>query len=144
MDGLEEFHDPKKISERLAFHRNAIVEEQRAREICDAVLTGPSKWWGNALRAVEGSGTAGMVTVLIERAEVAIRHSPSDALALSDLAVGVGAQLQPDLYPYDHVMKLRGQALREQAFVLSCMGRLREAESIAGMAGCSSRSSRCP
>jgi tetratricopeptide (TPR) repeat protein len=135
MDGLEEFHDPEKISERLAFHRNAIAEEQRAREICDAVLTGPSQWWGNALRAVEGSGTAGMVTVLIERVDAAIRHSPPDALALTDLAVGVGAQLQPDLYTYDDVMKLRGQALREQAFVLSCMGRLREAESIAGMAG---------
>jgi tetratricopeptide (TPR) repeat protein len=135
MDGLEEFHDPERISERLAFHRNAIAEEQQAREICDAVLIGPSQWWGNALRGVEGSGTAGMVTVLIQRSEAALRHSPPDALALSELAVGSAAQLPPDRCPYDHVMKLRGQAMRQQAFVLSCMGRLMEAERIAGMAG---------
>lgn len=135
MDGLEEFHDPERISERLAFHRNAIAEEEQARETCDEVLVGPSQWWGNALRNVEGSQTAGMVTILIQRSEAALRHSPSDGLALSELAVGCAAQLPPDRYPYDHVMKLRGQAMRQQAFVLSCMGRLMEAERIAGMAG---------
>jgi len=135
MDGLEEFHDPEKISERLAFHRNVIAEEQQATEICDAVLTGPSQWWGNSLRGVEQSQTAGMVTILIQRSEVALRQSPPDALALSELAATIAAQLPPDRYPYDHVMKLRGQAMRQQAFVLSCMGRLMEAARIADMAG---------
>ena len=67
MDGLEEFLDPEKIYERLAFHRNAIAEEKLAREICDTVLTGPPQWWCNAVRRVEGSETAGMVTILIQR-----------------------------------------------------------------------------
>jgi tetratricopeptide (TPR) repeat protein len=134
MDRLEEFHDPERISERLAFHRNAIAEEQEAAEICDAVLTGPSQWWGNALRPVERSRTAGMVTILIQRSETALRHSPPDALALSELAVEIAAELPPGKYPYDHVMKARGQAMRQQAFVLSCLGRLPEAARVAEMA----------
>ncbi|HEX7139743.1 MAG TPA: tetratricopeptide repeat protein [Vicinamibacterales bacterium] len=135
MDGLEEFHDPERISKRLAFHRNAIAEEQQAREICDAVLTGPSQWWGNALRGVEESRTAGMVTILIQRSYAALDHSPPDALALTELAVTIAGQLPPDRYPYDQLMKLRGDAMREQAFVLSYMGRLMEAARIADMAG---------
>jgi tetratricopeptide (TPR) repeat protein len=135
MDRLEEFHDPERISERLAFHRNAIAEEQEANEICDAVLTGPSQWWGNALRAIDGSDTAGMVTILIRRSEAALRHSPPDALALSEIAVGIAGRLKPNAYPYDHVVKLRGQAMRQQAFVLSCMGLLMDASRIADMAG---------
>jgi tetratricopeptide (TPR) repeat protein len=135
MERLEEFHDPERISERLAFHRNAIAEEQEAKQICDAMLTGPSQWWGNALRGVEGSGTAGMVTILIERSEAVLRHTPPDALALSEIAVGIAARLDPNHYPYDHVLKLRGQAMRQQAFVLSCMGLLMDASRIADMAG---------
>lgn len=135
MDRLEEFHDPERISERLAFHRNAIAEEQQATEICDAVLAGPSKWWSNALRSVERSRTAGMVTILIQRSEAALRHSPPDALALSELAVEVAGELSPEEYPYDSVMKARGQAMRLQAFVLSWLGRLPEAALIAEMAG---------
>jgi len=133
MDGLEEFHDPEKISKRLEFHRNAIAEERQAREICDAVLSGPSSWWRNKLLGVEGSATAGMVTVLVERSAVAIRQSPRDALALSELAVAIAGQLDPRRYPNDHVMKIRGQAMREEAYVLCCLGRLREAERSAGM-----------
>ena len=135
MDGLEEFHDPERISQRLAFHRKAIAEEQDARNICAAVFIGPSQWWGNALRGVEGSQTAGMVTILIQRAETALTQSPPDALELSGLAVSVAAQLKPEDYPYDQVMKLRGQALREQAYVLSYVGRLVEAARIADLAG---------
>jgi hypothetical protein len=98
MDRLEEFHDPERISERLAFHRNAIAEEQEAKQICDSVLTGPSQWWGNALRAVDGSDTAGMVTILIQRSEAALRHSPPDSLALSEIAVGIAGRLRPRLH----------------------------------------------
>jgi tetratricopeptide (TPR) repeat protein len=134
MSRLEEFHDPERISERLAFHRNAIAEEKEATEICDAVLTGPSNWWSNALRAVEGSRTAGMVTILIQRSEGALRHSPPDALALSELGVEVAGELSAVKYPYDCVMKARGQAMRQQAFVLSFLGRLPEAARIAEMA----------
>jgi tetratricopeptide (TPR) repeat protein len=134
MEGLEAFHDPEKIGERLAYHRNAIAEEREAREICDALLTGPSRWWGNALRGVEGSRTAGMVTILIERSDAALDHSPPEALLLSELAVEFASQLNFADYPYDQLMKFRGDAMRTHAFVLSCMGRLREAERIAELA----------
>ena len=134
MERLEEFHDPERISERLAFHRNAIAEEEEARRVCDAMLAGPPQWWGNAVR-VQGAGTAGMATVLIQRSEAALRHSPPDALSIIELAVEVAAELKAGDYPYDHVMKVRGQAMRQQAFVLSYVGRLPEAARIADMAG---------
>lgn len=134
MNGLEEFHDPERISERLAFHRNAIAEEEEAREICDAALTGPAQWWNNTLRRAGRGRTAGMVTILVQRSEAALRHSPPDALVISELAVELAAEFQQGDYPNDHLMKLRGQALRQQAFVLSCLGRLPEAARVAGMA----------
>lgn len=134
MDGVEEFHDPERISERLAFHRNAVAEEEEARDICDTALSRPSQWWRNAFRATPGGCTAGMVTVLIERSEAALRHSPPDALAIIELAVEIAGELHPDDYPYKHVMRVRGQAMRQQAFVLSYAGRLQEAARIADSA----------
>ena len=134
MERLEEFHDPERISERLDFHRNAIEEEEQAKEVCDAMLAGPPQWRSTAIRT-QGACTAGMVTVLIQRSEAALRHSPPDALSIIELAVEVAAELRVGDYPYDHVMKVRGQAMRQQAFVLSYLGRLPEAARIADMAG---------
>ena len=134
MERLEEFHDPERISERLAFHRNAIAEEEEARDICDTALGGPPQWWSNAFRGTPGGCTAGMVTVLIERSEAALRHAPPEALAIIELAVGIAGELHPESYPYKHVMKVRGQAMRQQAYVLCCIGRLEEAARIAELA----------
>lgn len=134
MESVEDFHDPERISERLAFHRNAIAEEEEAKQICDTALTGPSQWWSNAFRGAPGGLTAGMVTILIQRSEAALRLSPPDALAIIELAVEIADDLQPEDYPYDHVLKVRGQAKRQQAWVLSCLGRLPEAARIAELA----------
>lgn len=134
MERLEEFHDPERISERLAFHRNAIAEEEEARDICDTALGGPPQWWRNAFRGTPGGCTAGMVTVLIERSESALRHAPPDALAIIEAAVEIAGELHPGDYPYQHVMKVRGQAMRQHAYVLSCVGRLQEAATIADLA----------
>jgi tetratricopeptide (TPR) repeat protein len=72
-----------------------------------------------------------MINVLIERAEVNYCRSPLDTLALAEIAVSIAKQLDVREYPYDYVYKVRGQAFREQAYMLSYLGRLREAAAAA-------------
>ncbi len=131
MDIQYEFGDPERIAARLAFHRRVIAEEESARQACDRLLTGPSQWWGNAIRQAEGGRTAGMVTVLIERSERVLPRSPLDALVLSEAAVEIAKLIALDAYPYDYVVKIRGQAYMRHAYVLSFLGRLREAAEVA-------------
>lgn len=126
-----EFGDPERVSARLAFHRRVIAEEEAARTLCDRLLKGPSRWWGNTIRQQEGSLTVGMVTVLIERAAAAIARSPVDGLELAETAAAIALQIDASEYPYDYVYKVRGQALLEKAFILSFLGRLREAAAVA-------------
>lgn len=131
MDILREFGDPERISARLAFHRRVIAEEEAARAICDRALTGPSRWWHNALSKDDRSRTAGMVEVLMERSAELIARAPLDSLAIAEIAVAIANGIECREYPYDHVFKIRGQALRWKAFALSYVGRLREAEEAA-------------
>jgi tetratricopeptide (TPR) repeat protein len=128
-----EFRDPERIAARLEFHGRIIDEEEEARSICERVLTGPSRWWDNAIRQQACGRSAGMVTALIERSEAALARSPLDALALAEIAVGIAKRIDVSEYPYDYVYKLRGQALRRHAFVLSYVGKLREAAEVADL-----------
>ncbi|HEX7253626.1 MAG TPA: hypothetical protein VF376_12145 [Thermoanaerobaculia bacterium] len=135
MDIEQEFRDPRLLSARLAFHGKVIAEEEAAEAICDRVLRGPSRWWRNALFQEEGFRTAGMVAILFQRMDEPLQKSLPDALVLSELAIEVANAIETDEYPYDHVQKIRGQALREHAYVLTCIGRHREAGRIADLAG---------
>ncbi|HEV8433749.1 MAG TPA: hypothetical protein VGR95_10085 [Thermoanaerobaculia bacterium] len=134
LDIEHELTDPELMSERVAFHARLMAEEQAAAAICDRVLQGPSRWWGNALDQVEGVHTAGMVAVLISRAEDVVPKRPAEALDLVDLALRVAEGIAEDAYPYEHLLKIRGQAMRERSFVLSYMGRFREAAATAEFA----------
>lgn len=131
MDIQYEFGDPERISARLEFHRRVIAEEEAARETCDRVLTGPSRWWANAIQQSEGSRTAGMVAVLIERSENILPRSPVDALVLSEIAVDIAKEIPLQAYPYEYMVKVRGQAYRRKAYVLSFVGNLPEALKVA-------------
>lgn len=131
MDLQREFGDPERIRERLDFHRRVIAEEAAAAEICGRLLTGPSRWWRNALMQDAGYRTAGMVETLIKRSEEVYGSSPLDALVLSEIAVEIAEGIPIVAYPYDHVVKVRGRALREKAYLLSFLGRLPEANRIA-------------
>jgi tetratricopeptide (TPR) repeat protein len=126
-----EFGDPERITARLEFHRRILAEEEEARSTCERVLAGPSRWWDNAIRQEQCGGTAGMVTALIERSEAALAHSPFDALALAEIAAGIAKHIDVSEYPYDYVYKIRGQALRRHAYVLSYVGNEREAAEVA-------------
>ena len=131
MDIKAEFSDPERISARLDFHRRVIAEEEAAKAICDRALAGPSRWWANAIDKESGGRSAGMVEILIQRSEAILPRSPLDALAIAEIAVTIAAAIDAGEYPYDHVFKVRGQALRRKAFVLSYLGQLLEASSVA-------------
>ncbi|MGN6182123.1 MAG: hypothetical protein ACTHQM_00540 [Thermoanaerobaculia bacterium] len=110
-----------------AFAERARREEIDARKICDAVLTGPSAWWPQRLRQAQNARTGGMVKELIERARVIMDTSPANGLAVTALAIEVANELEINEYPCDYVIKLRAQAYREHAFLLSFVGRFPEA-----------------
>jgi tetratricopeptide (TPR) repeat protein len=110
-----------------AFAERARLEDERAAILCDEILSGPPTWWKQRLRKAEGAATAGMVKQLLERTRTLIDSSPANALQVTALAIEVANALDVSEYPCDYVIKLRAQALRDHAHVLSFMGRYPEA-----------------
>jgi tetratricopeptide (TPR) repeat protein len=106
-----------------AFAERARVEEHRAEELCDQILTGPATWWRQRLRKTEGACTAGMVKKLLDRMRQFLETSPANALQVTALAMEVANTLDVAEYPCDYVIKLRAQAMRDHAYVLAFMGR---------------------
>ena len=119
------------LSTVTAFAERARLEEERAIALCDEILSGPSSWWRQRLRKSEGFCTAGMVKQLLERMRTMLERSPANALQVTALAIEVANGLDVIGYPSDYVIKLRAQALRDHAYVLSFMGRYPEALEVA-------------
>ncbi|HEX8171330.1 MAG TPA: hypothetical protein VF824_12390 [Thermoanaerobaculia bacterium] len=111
----------------MAFATRAREEEARAAAACDAIFTGPPAWWQQRLRSVAGTSSAGMVKELLARMREALASSPANALQMTAMAVQVANDLDVAAYPCDYVVKLRAQAYRDHAYVLSFMGRYPEA-----------------
>ncbi|HEU4887674.1 MAG TPA: tetratricopeptide repeat protein [Thermoanaerobaculia bacterium] len=115
----------------VAFAERARMEEQDAVATCDAVLTGPAAWWPQRLRKEGNSFTGGMVKELLERMRSMLGTSPANALQITALAIEIANALDVSDYPCDYVIKLRAQACRDHAYVLSFMGRYAEALELA-------------
>jgi tetratricopeptide (TPR) repeat protein len=111
----------------VAFAEQARREDEEAVEICDEILSGPPQWWQQRLRKTQGAHTAGVVKQLIERVRPSLDTSPANALQVTSLAIQIANALDVSEYPCDYVIKLRAQALRDHAYVLSFMGRYPEA-----------------
>ena len=111
----------------VAFAARAKQEEQHAKTLCDEILSGPSSWWPQRLRKADRAFTAGMVKELLERMRQMLQSSPAAALQVTALAIDVSHALDIAEYPCDYVVKLRAQAFRDHAYVLSFMGRFPEA-----------------
>ncbi len=114
-----------------AFAERARSEEQDAIAICDAALTGPSAWWAQRLRQSGKAYTGGMVKELLQRMRSMLGNSPANALQVTALAIEIANELDVADYPCDYVIKLRAQACRDHAYVLSFMGRYPEALELA-------------
>jgi tetratricopeptide (TPR) repeat protein len=102
-------------------------EDERAIALCDEILTGPSTWWRQRLRKTDGANTAGMVKQLLERMRSMLETAPVNALQVTSLAVEIANDLDVAEYPGDYAIKLRAQAHRDHAYVLSFLGRYAEA-----------------
>lgn len=118
-----------------AFAERARREEHEAAALCDEILTGPPAWWPQRLRQAENAYTAGMVTQLLERVgPIMDKESPAHALQVTAMAIEVANALNVVEYPCDYAVKLRAQAYRDHAYVLSFLGRFPEALSFADRA----------
>jgi len=124
---------PERIAALATFKKRLQDEDAAASELLDSVLKGPSAWWGNSLRK-SGVRTAGVVRQLLVRTRSIGDRAPADALVVSTLAVEIADSLAVTDYPSDFVITLRAQALRDQAFSFSSMGRFREATAAADRA----------
>ena len=111
----------------VSFAARAKQEEEEAHVLCDEILTGPSSWWPQRLRKAAGAHTAGMVKELLERMRQMVKSSPAAALQVTALAIDIAHALDVTEYPCDYVVKLRAQAFRDHAYVLSFMGRYPDA-----------------
>jgi len=124
----EEVPAPRQfVLDVVAFAARAKQEEEHARALCDEILSGPSSWWPQRLRKADRAYTAGMVKELLERMRQMLESSPAAALQVTALAIDVSHALDVAEYPCDYVVKLRAQAFRDHAYVLSFMGRFPEA-----------------
>ena len=119
---------PRKfVLDVAAFATRVREEDERAVALCDEILTGPPAWWRQRLRTAQSVQTAGMVKQLLERWRPMVQKAPSDALQVTALAIELANALDVAQYPCDYVVKLRAQAFRDHAWVLSFMGRHPEA-----------------
>lgn len=110
-----------------AFAERARAEEESAAILGEEILTGPSTWWPQRLRKTQGARNAGMVKQLLERMRTMLESSPANALQVTAMAIDIANALDVCEYPCDYVVKLRAQAARDHAYVLSFMGRYPEA-----------------
>lgn len=125
-DGVDRETLPEKPL-AVTFAQRLAAEDEQAKELCDQILTGPPAWWATRLRKSANARTAGMVRQLLERMRGIVQGSPVNALQVTTLAIEVANDLEIAAYPSDFVVTLRGQTLRDHAFVLSFVGRMPEA-----------------
>ena len=109
------------------FSARAKAEDVQASALCDEILSGPAAWWSQRMRQNAGTLTAGVVRELLERMRKYLASSPANALQVTALAIDIANALPVSGYPCDYVVKLRAQAFRDHAHVLSFMGRYPEA-----------------
>lgn len=110
--------------EEIAAMFAAVDEEDAAADaLCRSLLTGPPALWRERVRGTPGTRTVGMVRQLLQRVPQLLECRPADALHATSLAVTIADILNPQDYWPDHVLLAQGQALREHARVLSCLGR---------------------
>jgi tetratricopeptide (TPR) repeat protein len=118
----------------IEFSERVKSEDERAAAICDEILSGPASWWPQRLRQAEGAQTAGMVRQLLDRMRQLLGTSPANALQVTAMAIDIANALPLTDYPCDYAVKLRAQAYRDHAHVLSFMGRYPEALQVADRA----------
>jgi tetratricopeptide (TPR) repeat protein len=123
------------FAEIAALSRRMTLEDNEACQICDDILTGPAAWWETRFRNHGYQPSAGVVRQLLERMRQLLAKSPSQALAVTSLAIEIAGALTTPPYPRSFLSTLRGQVLRDHAFVLGFLGRFPEALQACDLSG---------
>lgn len=118
------FRMPPGLAAKLA---RIDAEDAAAAALCNRLLVRPMSLWRERVRTTPGTKTAGMVRELLHRMPGLIEHSPADALEVTSIALAIAEVLDERAYWPEYVVTARAQAFRDHAYVLSFLGRYREA-----------------
>lgn len=121
-------------AEIAAILREADAERERAKALCDSLLTGSSRTWKARFSGSPETRTLAVVQQLLERVPALRERRAQDAFHATSIAVAIAEALDSTKYPPDHVELVRGFALWEHASVLAYLGQVREALRFAGQA----------
>jgi tetratricopeptide (TPR) repeat protein len=119
---------PETIKNLRAFADRMAAEDTAAGATLAEFLAGERETWMPRLQERPEWRTAGMVRQLLVAYECALDTMPSDAVAITALAVDIAEQLPVASHPGDTVAKLRGAAWRDRAYALFYTGQFADAE----------------
>ncbi|MBV8518003.1 MAG: hypothetical protein JO197_11440 [Acidobacteria bacterium] len=119
---------PETIRSLRAFADRAAAEDTAAEAFVAELLAGDRETWMPRLQQHPEWRTAGMVRRLLAAYERALDTMPSDAVAITSLAIDIAEQLPTTAHPGDTVAKLRGAAWRDRAYGLLFTGQFAKAE----------------
>lgn len=120
--------NPNTIATLRAFATNMAAEDAAAEAFVADLLAGARETWMGKLAAHPEYRTAGVVRKLIAAGAAAIDEMPTDAVAISELAVDIAEHLPSDRYRTDTVARLCGTAWRERAYAMFFVGNFAEAD----------------
>jgi len=119
--------NPQTIANLRAYADAQQTEDEAAVPLVAVLLAGPREEWMPRLQSDAKYRTVGVVRKLMEASDKAIDVMPPDALEISALATEIADKLEPESYPSDTVMKLRGNAWRDRGYFFFYVGRLKQA-----------------
>jgi len=117
------------LSRIRAFADSTAREDAEAMALVDQLLELPTEWWAEEVRSDERYATAGVVRRLVAVAHEAVDSTPTQASALTSIAVDLVDQLDLAKYDGELLAMLRGRAWRERAYALYYLGSVDAAKS---------------
>jgi len=117
---------PSTIAALRSFADRMTLEDTQAEIILAGLLAGPRDQWLPRLRLHPEWRTAGVARKLIAGIPQVITTMPPDALEMTMLSTEIADHLDPTAFASDVVMRLRGSAWRDRAYVLFYVGRYSE------------------
>jgi tetratricopeptide (TPR) repeat protein len=119
---------PSTLNVLRSFASQMASEDAQAERWLPLLLSGPRETWATNLAHHPEYRTAGMVRAMVAACYPMLDKVPADALELTALATEIADHLDDSEYPKETVLRLRGQAWRDRAYVLCFTGRIGDAK----------------